>query len=136
MGASPGGWTWALARLGANVRSVDKAPIDAAVAALPNVRTRVESAFAMDPAHVKTPYDWFFSDVICEPRRLLSMVLRWRAAGAARRFVCTLKFKGQTDHATIDAFRAIPDSRLLHLCHNRHELTWVALAPGDAATAA
>lgn len=135
MGASPGGWTWALARLGANVRSVDKAPIDPAIAALPNVRTRVESAFGMDPAAIATPYDWFFSDVICEPKRLLTMVQRWRAAGAAKRFVCTIKFKGETDHRAVEAFAAIPGSQLMHLCHNRHELTWVCLAEGDVSAA-
>ena len=33
LGAAPGGWTWALARLGARVTAVDKAPLDPAVAA-------------------------------------------------------------------------------------------------------
>ena len=44
-GAAPGGWTWALARLGADVVAVDKADMDPAVAALDNVEVRTESAF-------------------------------------------------------------------------------------------
>ena len=43
------------------------------------------------------------------------------------RFVCTIKFQGETDHKTVDAFAKIPGSRLLHLHHNRHELTWIKL---------
>jgi 23S rRNA (cytidine2498-2'-O)-methyltransferase len=29
------------------------------------------------------------------------------------------------DRATTDRFEAIPGSRVLHLWHNRHELTWI-----------
>jgi 23S rRNA (cytidine2498-2'-O)-methyltransferase len=65
--------------------------------------------------------------VICYPQRLLALVQRWLAAGTARRFVCTIKFQGKTDHAVAREFAAIPGSRLMHLHHNKHELTWVKL---------
>lgn len=123
LGSSPGGWTWVLARLGCHVISVDKAPLDPRIAALPNVEVRTESAFGLDPRDVG-PVDWLLSDVICYPSRLLALVERWRAAGAATRFVCTLKFQGETDHATAARFAAIEGSRLRHLSCNRHELTW------------
>ena len=84
---------------------------------------------ALDPAAIG-PVDWLFSDVICYPARLLALVERWLAAGLARNFVCTLKFQGETDLATAGRFAAIPGSRLLHLHHNKHELTWIRL--GDS----
>jgi 23S rRNA (cytidine2498-2'-O)-methyltransferase len=124
LGSSPGGWTWVLQSLGARVISVDKAPLDARIAALPGVEVRQESAFALEPKKVGG-IDWLFSDVVCYPRRLLTLVERWMAAGACRRFVCTLKFQGLTDHETARRFAAIPGSRLLHLHHNKHELTWI-----------
>jgi 23S rRNA (cytidine2498-2'-O)-methyltransferase len=124
LGASPGGWTWVLQRLGASVLSVDKAPLDPSVACLPNVEERRESAFALDPRSVGR-VDWLFSDVVCYPKRLLTLVRRWLEAGAARRFVCTIKFQGATDFKTTREFAAIPGSHLLHLHHNKHELTWV-----------
>ena len=37
LGASPGGWTWVLANLGANVIAIDKAPLDPRIAAMPGV---------------------------------------------------------------------------------------------------
>jgi len=126
LGASPGGWTWVLASLGAEVTSVDKAPLDPAVARMPGVTHRVESAFGLDP-RTADPVDWLFSDVICYPARLIGLVERWLAAGKARRFICTLKFQGETDFATIARFRDIPGSRLMHLHVNKHELTWVKL---------
>lgn len=126
MGASPGGWTWVLAELGANVRAVDKAPLAPNVVARSNVKVSQVSAFSLDPKTADR-YDWFFSDVICEPKRLLAMVRRWLDADAADNFVCSVKFRGETDTTTVEALRAIPGARLMHLWHNRHELTWVRL---------
>ena len=129
LGSSPGGWTWVLQKLGARVISVDKAPLDPSVATLPGVEYRGESAFGLEPRTVG-PVDWLFSDVICYPKRLLTLVQRWIAADAARRFVCTVKFQGATDFEAMQAFAAIPGSRLMHLHHNKHELTWVKLDDG------
>jgi len=124
LGSSPGGWTWVLQSLGARVVSVDKAPLAPEIAALPSVEFRQASAFALDPDEVG-PVDWLFSDVVCYPARLYSMVERWLESGLARNLVCTLKFQGATDHAAARRFAAIPGARLMHLRHNKHELTWV-----------
>ena len=120
LGAAPGGWTWVLAELGATVTAIDRAPLDPRVERLANVRTRQESAFGYELA----PVDWLFSDVIAYPARLFALVTRWIEAGCARRIVCTIKFQGDTDHASAEAFAAIPGGRVLHLFHNRHELTF------------
>ena len=129
--AAPGGWTWVLAKLGAQVVAVDKAPLDAAVAAMPGVTMRAESAFGLEP-RTEPKVDWLFSDVICYPSRLLGLVQRWIAADAARHFVCTLKFQGETDHATAEAFAAIPGAVVFHGAHNKHELTFARLDPNRA----
>ncbi len=124
LGASPGGWTWVLARLGANGVAVDKAPLDPKVAAMPGVEWRGESAFGLDPASVG-PVDWLFSDVICYPSRLLRLVERCRASGLVKNFVCTIKFQGETDHETAATFAGLPGARVLHLHYNQHELTFM-----------
>jgi len=126
LGSSPGGWSWALQQTGAHVISVDKAPLAPEIASLPGIEHRQESAFALDP-YALGPVDWLFSDVVCYPARLLALVERWLAAGTCRRYVCTLKFQGATDHATAHRFAAIPGSQLRHLYHNKHELTWIKL---------
>lgn len=124
LGASPGGWTWVLAKLGAHVVAIDKAPLDPRIAAMPGVEWRGESAFALDPESVG-PVDWLFSDVVCYPARLLRLVERWRASGLAKNFVCTIKFQGETDHESAETFAAIPEAQVLHLHHNKHELTFM-----------
>jgi 23S rRNA (cytidine2498-2'-O)-methyltransferase len=126
LGASPGGWTWVLQQLGAEVLSIDKAPLDPAIAALPRVTQLQQSAFALKPEAVG-PIDFLCSDVICYPARLLRLVETWLASGLVRNFICTIKFQAETDHETARAFAAIPGSRVQHLFHNKHELTWIKL---------
>ena len=126
LGSSPGGWTWVLQSLGARVISVDKAPLAPEIAKLPRVEFHRASAFALDPAEIG-PVDWLFSDVVCYPARLFTLVERWLQSGLARNFVCTLKFQGATDHGMARRFAAIPGARLMHLQHNKHELTWARI---------
>lgn len=132
LGASPGGWTWVLAQLGATVTAVDKSPLDPAIAALPTVTQAIDSAFALEPR----PVDWLVCDVIAYPARTLALLERWLPF--ARNIVCTIKFQGDTDHDTADRIEALSGIRLLHLFHNKHELTAIkraaAPAPHPAAT--
>ncbi|GAB6125638.1 SAM-dependent methyltransferase [Humidesulfovibrio idahonensis] len=130
LGSCPGGWTWVLASCGARVFSVDKAPIEPKIAAMPEVDFCQGSGFGLEPKTAGGPgarVDWLCSDMACYPARLLELVTRWLEADACRNFVCTLKCQGETDHETIQAFAAIPGSRVLHLAHNKHELTWVLI---------
>ncbi|MEM1034594.1 MAG: SAM-dependent methyltransferase [Myxococcota bacterium] len=124
LGSAPGGWTWVLSQHAGTVVSVDKALLAPEVSARPNVVSRRESAFALEP-RTEGRFDWLCSDVICYPSRLLRLVERWIAADAADRFVCTLKFQGRTDHETAAAFAAIPGATVRHLHHNKHELTFM-----------
>jgi 23S rRNA (cytidine2498-2'-O)-methyltransferase len=126
LGSSPGGWSWALQQMGARVVSVDKADLAPEITRLPRIEHRLESAFALDPRSLG-PIDWFFSDVVCYPTRLLALVERWLAAGTCRNFICTVKFQGKTDHEVERRFAAIPASQLHHLFHNKHELTWIKI---------
>lgn len=130
LGSCPGGWTWVLASCGARVFSIDKAPIEAKIAAMPQVDFCQGSGFGLDPRTAGGPearVDWLCSDMACYPARLLELVQRWLAADACRNFVCTLKCQGESDRETIRAFAAIPGSRVLHLSHNKHELTWALI---------
>lgn len=120
LGASPGGWTWAIAQLGATVTAIDKAPLAPNVAAMPNVTLRQGSAFAMEPE----PVVWLFSDIIAYPDRLLTLVQTWIGSGLVGRVVCTIKFQGETDHDAADAFAALDGAQVMHLFHNKHELTF------------
>lgn len=121
LGASPGGWTWVVARLGADITAIDRSPLDSNVAEMPGVSQMQGSAFTLEPRRV----DWLLSDVIAYPAPLLAMVERWIAAKAAGRIICTVKLQGATDHAAADSFAAIPGGQLMHLGQNKHELTFI-----------
>lgn len=127
LGSSPGGWTWVLAELGTQVISVDKAPLADNVAKSKNVTSLKKDAFQMQPADIG-PVDWLFSDIICYPARLFELVELWRTSGFVKNFVFTIKMKGETDFVSLEKFAAIPGSRIEHLAHNKHEVTWSLLS--------
>ena len=126
LGSCPGGWTWVLQQVGAKVVSVDKAPLAPNIAKLPNIEYLKKDAFTLKPQDIG-PVDWLFSDIICYPARLLELVEEWRASGLCKNFVCTIKFQGETDWETLAKFQKIPNSRIIHLVHNKHEVTWICL---------
>jgi 23S rRNA (cytidine2498-2'-O)-methyltransferase len=131
-GACPGGWTWVLVRLGAEVLMVDRSPPEERILALPGVRFMNYDAFTLKPEDIG-PLDWLFSDVICYPTRLLGWVEKWLDSGLCKNFICTIKWQGKADlrgqwFETTRCFARVPGSRIVHLYHNHHELTWIKLS--------
>lgn len=124
LGGSPGGWTWVAQSLGAHVLSVDRAELAPRVAALPNVEFRKQSAFAVEPSSLP-PIDWLLCDVACYPERLLSLLEAWIASDRCRRIVATVKLQGRWQPDDTAAFCEIPGAELVHLFHNKHELTFM-----------
>lgn len=124
VGSCPGGWTWVLRTLNFDKTiSVDKAPIETRIMDLGQIDFRQESAFGLDP-HELGEIDWFCSDIICYPERLLNLVNRFREAKTVKNFVCTIKYQKETDWEQTLKFLEIPNSRIVHLHHNKHEVTW------------
>jgi 23S rRNA (cytidine2498-2'-O)-methyltransferase len=123
-GASPGGWTWTLRRMGALVTAIDRSELAPSLMADPGVTFVRHSAFTLRPQELG-PADWVFSDVICYPPRLLEWIRAWLESGLCRNYVCSLKMQGEPDWEAIRAFASIPGSRVLHLSANKNELTWM-----------
>ncbi|MCL9682607.1 SAM-dependent methyltransferase [Legionella maioricensis] len=124
LGASPGGWTYVMQSLGASVTSVDKAPLDEKIAKLPHVNYLKQSAFAIEPSKLEQSYDWVLSDVACYPDRAYSLIMKWIESGNAKQMIFTIKLQGKIDLATIKQFQSIPNSRILNMFYNKHEVTF------------
>jgi 23S rRNA (cytidine2498-2'-O)-methyltransferase len=133
-GASPGGWTWALSNLGANIIAVDRSPLEPKIAGLEAVRFIKHDAFTLKPEDIGK-IDWLFCDVICYPPRLFEWIEKWLASGLCHNFICTIKMQGaaekesrfEADFETPKRFAQIPGSKVIHLWHNKHELTWMKM---------
>ena len=123
-GACPGGWTWVLRKLGCNVLAVDRAPLADSLMNDPCVSFMTHDAFTLKPQDLGY-FDWVFSDVICYPERLYDWVLMWLESGMCRNMICTIKMQGATDWKLVKKFADIPNSKVVHLCYNKHELTWL-----------
>lgn len=129
LGASPGGWTYVMQSLGAHVAAVDKALLDPKIAQQPHVTFLKQSAFALDPQTYDGTVDWLLSDIACYPERLYELIIKWLESGKAKQLIFTIKLQGKINLDIIKKFQAIPDSRTLHLFHNKHEATFFYPAP-------
>lgn len=127
-GAAPGGWTWVLANLGANILAVDRAELDWRLMKNKRVEFLAHDAFTLSPEEIGK-CDWVFSDVICYPERLLEWTRKWLESGLAKNMICTIKMQGGINWSAVEKFEAIENSRVVHLNYNKHELTWIHCEP-------
>lgn len=129
-GACPGGWTYVLRLLGADVFAVDRAELAPSLMADPHVKFLAHDAFTLKPEEIERDFgklDWLFSDVICYPERLLEWVNMWIESGKVKNIICTIKMQGEIDWNLIAEFAKIPNSKIVHLNYNKHELTFMRI---------
>lgn len=125
LGSAPGGWTWVIAdQLGAQVTCLDRGDMSPDVANLPQVQWLQKDAFQFCEQN-KESYDWLLSDMACEPQKLLELVTAWSKQFPQCQMICTIKFTEQTPDSITDDFLKIEGSQIIHLKHNKHELTWM-----------
>ena len=132
IGGSPGGWAWVIQKCGADVLSVDRSPLDEKISSLKGVSFEKRDAFSLLPEEFEKEgkkVDWFFSDVICYPEKLYDWLAVWIDSGICKNFICTIKFKGEPEPEIIKKFAAIENSKMVHLFHNKNELTFIK--PGN-----
>lgn len=123
-GACPGGWTWVLLQLGCKVFAVDRSELAPELMKNPSVEFLAHDAFTLRPEETG-PFDWIFSDVICYPERLYGWVKMWLDSGRVKNMICTIKMQGAIDWETVKKFAELPESYVVHLNYNKHELTWI-----------
>ena len=123
-GACPGGWTYVLVNLGAKVFAVDRSELVPLLMKNPLVKFLAHDAFTLKPESLGE-FDWVFSDVICYPERLLEWIKMWLESGKTKKMICTIKMQGKADWNLISKFEEIPDSKVVHLNYNKHELTFI-----------
>jgi 23S rRNA (cytidine2498-2'-O)-methyltransferase len=130
LGASPGGWTWVLAKAGLKVHAYDRSPLELKLP--PKISSLIQfskgDAFQVTPENAP-PTDWVFCDVIAEPQRTIELIEAWLPTEAG--LVFTIKFKGETDFKAIDHLAKIDGAVIRHLNVNKHEVTFWRL-PGDS----
>jgi 23S rRNA (cytidine2498-2'-O)-methyltransferase len=128
LGSCPGGWSWVLANMGCEVVSIDKAPLDLSLQKNKLITYVKQDAFKLSPKEFSAKFPkvtWLFSDIIGAPEKILELVELWSQSTQIKNFVVTIKFKGETDLRSLDAFLQFKNSRALHLFHNKHEVTWI-----------
>lgn len=125
LGASPGGWSWVAIQRGARVLAVDRSPLREDLMRHPNLQFIRGDGFRWTP-----PFrvDWLICDLIAFPEKSLSLLDSWLSRGLCRRFVVTLKFRGEEDYPVVDEAKKILEQRnvryqVRQLRANKNEVT-------------
>ncbi len=123
LGASPGGWTWVLAKAGLTVHAFDRSPLKLKLPLAIEKRVHFSKADAFQVIPEAAPVaDWVFCDVIAAPQRTLELIEAWLPTNAG--LVFTIKFKGETDFDAIARLQSISGGFVRHLDVNKHEVTF------------
>ncbi len=123
LGAAPGSWTYVALQRGAQVLAIDRAPLRDDLMRHAGLTFHRGDAFAFVPDR---PVDWLLCDVIAAPERSIELVLDWARRRLARRFVVTVKFKGDEDYGQLEKLKhSLPslcgEFYLTRLCANKNE---------------
>ncbi len=126
IGAAPGGWAWVLAKYCQSLTTIDRSPLADNVASLPNIGHHIKDAFKAKPEEYPD-VDWIFSDIIAYPPKLLEWLKPWFNDEKKRNYVCTIKLQDRKHYETVQEFAQIAGANVVHLYHNKHELTFILL---------
>ncbi|MGE3309888.1 MAG: SAM-dependent methyltransferase [Limisphaerales bacterium] len=102
LGASPGSWSYVALNRGASVQAVDRSPLRSDLLANPRMTFQTGDAFQFRPSR---RVDWLLCDVIAAPDRSIGLIRRWLSEGWCRRFVVTIKFRGDSDYPLLDPLK-------------------------------
>ncbi len=124
LGASPGSWSYVALERGAHVTAVDRSPLRDDLMQHPRLTFRATDAFKFKPDVL--PVDWLICDVIAAPERNIELLLQWVRERRTRKFIVTVKFKGQAEYALLDALKnempaQCSELGLTRLCANKNE---------------
>jgi 23S rRNA C2498 (ribose-2'-O)-methylase RlmM len=132
LGASPGGWTGVMRRLGCYVVAVDRSQLDPALMRDEMVEFVKGDAFTFEPAMVGEGRDcWMISDVIAYPERCTELLNRWCEGKWASNMIVTMKFQGdEPDLDELDSAIQVVEShnydcRVKHFFNNKNEVTFM-----------
>lgn len=129
LGASPGGWTSVLRKLGFQVIAVDRALLHPNISKDENVTFISGDAFAYLPPTTATPVLLMVSDIVAYPERVVNLLDKWCSLRLATTMIVTMKFKGNTPawdelrKSKEVAHRNGYSFRAKHFFNNKNEVT-------------
>jgi 23S rRNA (cytidine2498-2'-O)-methyltransferase len=74
------------------------------------------------------PVDWLLSDVVAFPPRVIELLDGWLSRGLCRRFVATVKFRGDEDYPLLEDLKRLLAAhtrwfRVQRMATNKNEAT-------------
>jgi 23S rRNA (cytidine2498-2'-O)-methyltransferase len=134
LGASPGGWSWVLAKRNMRVVAVDNGPMAEAALETGLVEHVRADGFTWKPVKAQ---DWMVCDMVEVPRKVAARMAEWFAHGWCKHAIFNLKLpmkkRWDETRSCLEAFTAQAGRPLVvrarQLYHDREEVTVFATDP-------
>lgn len=132
LGASPGGWTYQLARYGMRITAVDNGPMNKVLMDSADIEHIKADGFTYEPKH--KPVTMLVCDMVDKPMRVAELMAAWVVKGWTQHAVFNLKLPMKRRYDAVrDCLERI-EKRLMdadiealmlvkHLYHDREEVT-------------
>ncbi|MBL7662666.1 hypothetical protein JNK13_07935 [bacterium] len=104
LGSSPGGWAYVALQAGANVIAVDRSELRSDLMRNPRLQFHAQDAFKFVP---EAQVDWLICDLIAFPEKTLKLLELYLENKYCRKFIVTLKFRGNEDYQILSAAKKI-----------------------------
>jgi 23S rRNA C2498 (ribose-2'-O)-methylase RlmM len=129
LGAAPGGWSFAFAKRGCYVTSVDNGPLKIKTDYSGEIHhLRVDGpSFNPDPSHL--PVDWLVADMLIPPAKALELLRKWAGRKWTKQLIVNIKIpqhnvyqglKGVVEWIKAPQFSGL---QIRQLYHDRQEVT-------------
>lgn len=133
LGSSPGSWAWWALEQGAEVIAVDRSPLRKDLMRHQRLAFVRADAFRFVPPE---QVNWLLCDVIAFPARSIELLQTWLSHGWCRKFVVTIKFRGQDEYGRLEPLKAWLassnyDFSLRRLTCNKNEVTAYGAVAGQ-----
>lgn len=129
LGAAPGGWTWQFVNRSIRVAAIDNGPMNDELMDSGIVEHLMEDGFTYWP---QKKVDWLVCDMVEQPIRIASLMVKWVSEGKADRALFNLKLPMKKRYPEVQKCFALIAEKMgdtpyqiqaKHLYHDREEIT-------------
>ncbi|MGA0368253.1 MAG: SAM-dependent methyltransferase, partial [Kiritimatiellia bacterium] len=127
LGAAPGGWSFAFAKRGCNVTSIDNGPLKIEDACIRRIEHLHRDGLTFQLGKLQPPVDWLVGDMLIPPGKALGLLRYWVDGQHCRRVVMNLKLP-QTQplpalKPVLEWMKKHPQLSMRQFYHDRREVT-------------
>ena len=127
LGAAPGGWSFAFAKRGCQVTSIDNGPLKIEDACIRRIEHLHRDGLTYQLGKLQPPVDWLVGDMLIPPGQALGLLRYWVDGHHCRKLVMNIKLPQINPlpamQPILDWLKRHPNLQVRQFYHDRREVT-------------